>query len=68
MLLILVYQSLLRWVFLVLCFLAQSSSELMPWCGVSQLFPLNNFFSRTTEPNSTKLGRKCHWEMWIQIC
>jgi len=28
---------------------------------VRQLFPLNNFFSRTTEPNATKLGRKYHW-------
>jgi len=35
---------------------------------VRQLFPLNNFFSRTTEPNSTKHGRKYHWGMGIQIC
>jgi len=35
---------------------------------VRQLFPLNNFFSRTTEPNLTKLGRKYHWGMGIQIC
>jgi len=26
-----------------------------------QLFPLNDFFSRTTRPISTKLGRKHAW-------
>jgi len=33
-----------------------------------QLFPLNNFFSRTTRPISTKLGRKHAWRIGIQIC
>jgi len=33
-----------------------------------QLFPLNNFFLRTTNPISTKLGRKHTWGMGIQIC
>jgi len=33
-----------------------------------QLFPLNDFFSRTTRPISTKLGRKHAWGMDIQIC
>jgi len=33
-----------------------------------QLFPLNDFFSRTTTPISTKLGRKHAWKMGIQIC
>jgi len=34
----------------------------------SQLFPLNDFFSITTRPISTKLGRKYAWRMGIQIC
>jgi len=29
---------------------------------------LNNIFSRTTRPISTKVGRKHAWEMGIQIC
>jgi len=33
-----------------------------------QLFPLNDFFSRTTKPISTKLGRKHVWGMGIQVC
>jgi len=33
-----------------------------------QLFPLNDFFSRTTRPISTNLGRKHTWRMEIQIC
>jgi len=33
-----------------------------------QLFPLNDFFSRTTKPISTKLGKKHAWGMEIQIC
>jgi len=33
-----------------------------------QLFPLNYFFSRTTRPISTKLGRKHACGMGIQIC
>jgi len=33
-----------------------------------QLFPLNDFFSRTTTPISTKLGRKHAWGTGIQIC
>jgi len=33
-----------------------------------QLFPLNDFFSRTTRPISTKRGRKHAWGMGIQIC
>jgi len=33
-----------------------------------QLFPLNDFFSRTTGPISTKLGREHAWGMGIQIC
>jgi len=33
-----------------------------------QLFPLNDFFSKTTRPISTKLGRKHAWEMGIQNC
>jgi len=32
-----------------------------------QLFPLNDFFSRTTRPISTKLGRNDAWENGIQI-
>jgi len=32
------------------------------------MFPLNDFFSRTTLPISTKLGRKHAWRMGIQIC
>jgi len=40
----------------------------MPWRSIRrQLFPLNDFFSRTTRPISTKLGRKHAWEMGIQI-
>jgi len=35
------------------------------WC---QLFPLNDFFSKTTRPISTKLGRNDAWEKGIQIC
>jgi len=41
--------------------------ELMPWRSVRrpsvrfQLFPLNDFFSRTTRPISTKFGRKHVW-------
>jgi len=30
-----------------------------------QLFPLNDFFSRTTRPVSTKLGKKHVWGMGI---
>jgi len=33
-----------------------------------QLFPLNDFFPRTTRPISTKLGRNDAWEKGIQIC
>jgi len=33
-----------------------------------QLIPLNDFFSRTTGPVSTKLGRKHALGMGIQIC
>jgi len=33
-----------------------------------QLFPLNDFFSRTTRPISTKLGRNDAWDKGIQIC
>jgi len=46
----------------------------MPWCSICrlsvrrQLFPLNDFFSRTTRPISTKLGRKHAWGMGIKIC
>jgi len=46
----------------------------MPWHSLHrpsvwlQLFPLNHFFSRTTRPISTKLGRKHAWGMRIQIC
>jgi len=32
-----------------------------------QLFPLNDFLSRTTRPISTKLGRNDVWEKGIQI-
>jgi len=32
------------------------------------LVPLNNFFSRTTLPISTKLGWNHDWGMGIQIC
>jgi len=43
--------------------------EHMPWRSVrssgSQLFPLNDFFSRNTRPISTKLGRKHNWGMGI---
>jgi len=48
--------------------------ELMPWRSVrrpsvrNQLFPLNDFFSRTTRPISTKVGRKHALGMGIQIC
>jgi len=44
----------------------------MPWQSICcpsvwrQLFPLNNFFSRTTRPISTKLVRKHAWGMGIQ--
>jgi len=31
-------------------------------------FPLIDFFSRTTGPNSTKLGRNHAWGMGIQLC
>jgi len=45
----------------------------MPWrsvwpSGLRQLFPLNDFFSRTIRPISTKLGRKHAQGMGIQIC
>jgi len=46
----------------------------MPWCSICplsvwhQLLPLNDFFSRTTKPISTKLDRKHAWGMGIQIC
>jgi len=40
----------------------------MPWRSVRQLVPLNDFFSRTSWPISTKLGRKHAWGMGIQIC
>jgi len=33
-----------------------------------QLLPLNDFFSITTKPISTKLGRKQAWGMGMQIC
>jgi len=33
-----------------------------------QLFPLNDFFSRTTRPISPKLGRKRAWRTGIQLC
>jgi len=33
-----------------------------------QLFLLNDFFSRTTKPISTKLGRNDAWENGIHIC
>jgi len=33
-----------------------------------QLFPLNDFFSRTTRPISTKRGKKHAMGMGIQIC
>jgi len=33
-----------------------------------QLFSLNDFFSRTTRPISTKFRRKHAWGMGIQIC
>jgi len=33
-----------------------------------QLYPLNDFFSRTTRPISTRLGRKHSRGMGIQIC
>jgi len=36
-----------------------------PASAQSQLFPLNDFFSRTTRPIST---RKHAWGMGIQIC
>jgi len=35
------------------------------WRGIC---PLNDFFSRTTRPISTKCGRKRAWGMGIQIC
>jgi len=42
------------------------------WYGAAsvwrKLFPLNNFFSRTAKPISTKFGRKHAWGMGIQIC
>jgi len=53
----------------------QRPRQLMPWRSVRrmssvrrQLFPLNDFFSRTTRPISTKLGRNHSWQMGIQIC
>jgi len=36
--------------------------------SVGQLFPLNDFFSTTTWPISTEVGRKHAWGMGIQIC
>jgi len=33
-----------------------------------QLFPSNDFSSRTARPISTKLGRQHAWVMGIQIC
>jgi len=32
-----------------------------------QIFPLNDFFSRTTRPIATKHGRKHAWRMGIHI-
>jgi len=40
-------------------------SELRP---LGPLVPLNDFFSITTRPISTKVGRKYAWGMGIQIC
>jgi len=36
--------------------------------SICKLFPLNNFFSKTTKLIWTKLGRKHLWEMGIQVC
>jgi len=46
--------------------------ELIVWRSVRpsvrrQLFPLNDFFLRTTRPISTKHGRKHAWGMGIKI-
>jgi len=46
--------------------MAQRPSVHRPSVG-RQLFPLNDFFSRTTRPITTKLGRKHAWGMGIQI-
>jgi len=35
---------------------------------LASTFSFNDFFSRTTRPISTKLGRKHAWGMGIQIC
>jgi len=50
------------------------SYELMSWCSVChllsiwrQLYPLKDFFTRTTRPISTKLGREHAWGMGIQM-
>jgi len=55
---------------LLLAHLAEGHESL--WYGAAsvrrKLFPLNNFFSRTTRPISTKLGRKHAWKMGIEIC
>jgi len=42
----------------------------MPWRSIrlSSSFILKDFFSRTTRPISTKLGRKHAWRIGIQIC
>jgi len=44
-----------------------AASVLHPSVVRHQLFPLTDFFSRTTRPISTKLGRKHAWGMGIQI-
>jgi len=56
-----------RWFLTLLAF------ALMVWRSVRpsvrhQLSPLNDFFSRTTRPILTKLGRNDAWEKGIQIC
>jgi len=54
---------------LLLAHLAEGHDNL--WFGAAsvrrQLFRLNDFFSRTTWPISTKLGRNDVWEKGIQI-
>jgi len=45
-----------------------SASVVHPSAVRRQLFPLNDFFSRTTIPISNKLGRYDTWEKGIQMC